>query len=211
MKFNNNFSLIFIIINFFSLINCDESFSNRLDLILNSYHNNVLKNYEESLEFKTNGTVSRFNILFNLKRYMMTLDKRSIERNIEKLKLAKEKPSYKIDESKVAEEIMKKEKIFLNEYKQLLNIIKDTNNLYFKFMRTLKKIFIVIASVVIFLTLLAIGIMIYITSPSCRKYNVLIDEKDEKNKDDKNVKNESNVYKVVKIINNFMKSDKKIE
>ena len=208
MKFNNNFAIILIIITFISLINCDEVLSNRLDLILNSYQNNVLKNYEESLEFKTNGTVSRFNILFNLKRYMMTLDKRNIERNIEKLKLAKEKPSYKIDESKVSEEIMRKERIFLNEYKQLLQIIKDTNRLYNKCMRTLKRIFIVIASVLIFLTILAIGIMIYITSPSCRKYNALIDEKDEKSKDNKN---ESSVYKVVTIINNFMKSDKKIE
>ena len=83
------FSIIAIIS--FKIINCGNVSSNQLNLIINSYQNNVLKNYEETLEFKNNGTVTRFNIFFNLKRLMMKLSKNKIERNIEKLKLDNEK------------------------------------------------------------------------------------------------------------------------
>ena len=83
------FSIITIIQ--FKINNCGHVSSNQLNLIINSYQNNVLKNYEETLEFKNNGTVTRFNIFFNLKRLMMKLSKNKIERNIEKLKLDNEK------------------------------------------------------------------------------------------------------------------------
>ena len=204
--------LIFInLITFISFINCDEHISsNKLNLIISSFQNNVLKNYEEALEFRNNGTVSRFNIFYNIKRYMMKLAKNKIERNIEKIKQAKENPSYKVDEIKLVEEINKKEKIFLKDYKKLLNIIKDTNKLYLKCIELIKKIFIISITIVIFLTILAIGIIIYLTSPRCRKYNMLINENEKDDSNNAN-KDDSKAYKIVKIVNSFMKSNKKVE
>ena len=204
--------LIFVnLITFISFINCDEHISsNKLNLIISSFQNNVLKNYEEALEFRNNGTVSRFNIFYNIKRYMMKLAKNKIERNIEKIKQAKENPSYKVDEIKLVEEINKKEKIFLKDYKKLLNIIKDTNKLYLKCIELIKKIFIISITIVIFLTILAIGIIIYLTSPKCRKYNMLINENEKDDSNNAN-KDDSKTYRIVKIINSFMKSNKKVE
>ena len=204
--------LIFVnLITFISFINCDEHISsNKLNLIISSFQNNVLKNYEEALEFRNNGTVSRFNIFYNIKRYMMKLAKNKIERNIEKIKQAQENPSYKVDENKLVEEINKKEKIFLKDYKKLLNIIKDTNKLYLKCIELIKKIFIISITIVIFLTILAIGIIIYLTSPKCRKYNMLINENEKDDSNNAN-KDDSKTYKIVKIINSFMKSNKKVE
>ena len=204
--------LIFVnLITFISFINCDEHISsNKLNLIISSFQNNVLKNYEEALEFRNNGTVSRFNIFYNIKRYMMKLAKNKIERNIEKIKQAQENPSYKVDEIKLVEEINKKEKIFLKDYKKLLNIIKDTNKLYLKCIELIKKIFIISITIVIFLTILAIGIIIYLTSPKCRKYNMLINENEKDDSNNAN-KDDSKTYRIVKIINSFMKSNKKVE
>ena len=204
--------LIFVnLITFISFINCDEHISsNKLNLIISSFQNNVLKNYEEALEFRNNGTVSRFNIFYNIKRYMMKLAKNKIERNIEKIKQAKENPSYKVNEIKLVEEINKKEKIFLKDYKKLLNIIKDTNKLYLKCIELIKKIFIISITIVIFLTILAIGIIIYLTSPKCRKYNMLINENEKDDSNNAN-KDDSKTYRIVKIINSFMKSNKKVE
>ena len=210
------FLIIINIIIFISFINCDEQqqqqliSQNKFNLIISSYQNNVLKKFEEVIEFKTNGTVSRFNILYNIKRYMMKLDKKKIERNIEKIKKAKENPSYKINEFKLAEEITQKEKTFIKDYRQLLKIIRDTNNLYKKFIQFLKKIFIISISIVIFCTILAIGIIIYITSPKCKKYNILINEKEKDGNNDNNTDDNSS-FKIVKIFNRFMKSDQKIQ
>ena len=72
-----------------------------------------------------------------------------------------------------------------------------------------KKIFLIVIYITIFLTIFAVGIIIYIINPRCKKYNILIDEKDENNDNNKN-KN-SKIYRVVKIINNLIKPDKKIE
>jgi len=207
MMFNKFYAFIFILV-FSSFINCEEVSINKVNLIINSFQNNVLKNFEEALEIKNNGTVSRFNILYGIKKFTLNIHKKSIERNIEKLKLSKENPSLKINEPRLVDEISHKEKIFLNEYKQLLKIVKDTNELYLHFMKTIKKIFMIIFYIIILLTLIVIGITIYITSPSCRKYNRLIEEKDES---DKKAKNDSALYKVVKIVNNFMTSEKKIK
>ena len=205
-----------IFLSFISFINCDEQqqqkqiSQNKFNLIISSYQNNVLKKFGEVIEFKTPGTVSRFNILYNIKRYMMKLDKKKIERNIEKIKKAKENPSYKINEFKLAEEITQKEKTFIKDYRQLLKIIRDTNNLYKKFIQFLKKIFIISISIVIFCTILAIGIIIYITSPKCKKYNILINEKEKDGNNDNNTDDNSS-FKIVKIFNRFMKSDQKIQ
>ena len=140
----------------------------------------------------------------------MKLAKNKIERNIEKIKQAQENPSYKVDEIKLVEEINKKEKIFLKDYKKLLNIIKDTNKLYLKCIELIKKIFIISITIVIFLTILAIGIIIYLTSPRCRKYNMLINENEKDDSNNAN-KDDSKAYKIVKIVNSFMKSNKKVE
>ena len=201
----------FLSIILFSAINCGHISSNQLNLIINSYQNNVLKNYEEVLEFRNNGTVLRFNILFNLKRFMMKLTKNKIERNIEKLKMANENPSNKINEAKLIEETNRKEKIFVKEYKELLNIIRDTNELYLEFIEILKKIFFIFIYITIFLIILAVGLIIYITSPKCKKYNILIDEKDDNNDNNKKKDKDSKMFRVVKIINNLIKSDKKVE
>ena len=201
----------FLSIILFSAINCGHISSNQLNLIINSYQNNVLKNYEEVLEFRNNGTVLRFNILFNLKRFMMKLTKNKIERNIEKLKMANENPSNKINEAKLIEETNRKEKIFVKEYKELLNIIRDTNELYLEFIEILKKIFFIFIYITIFLIILAVGLIIYITSPKCKKYNILIDEKDDNNDNNKKKNKDSKMFRVVKIINNLIKSDKKVE
>ena len=209
------FNLI-IFISFISFINCDEQqqqkqiSQNKFNLIISSYQNNVLKKFEEVIEFKNNGTVSRFNILYKIKRYMMKLDKNKIERNIERIKKAKENPSYKINEFQLAEEITQREKIFVKDYRQLLKIIRDTNNLYNGFIKFLKKIFMICISIVIFCTILAIGIIIYITSPKCKKYNILINEKEKDGSNDDN-KDDNNSFKIVKILNRFMKSDQKIQ
>ena len=208
MMFSNFYTFIIVILLFISFINCEEVSLNKVNLIISSFQNNVLKNYEEVLELKNNGTVSRFNVLYGIKKFTMNLHKKSLERNIEKLKLSKEKNSLKINEPKLVEEISYKEKLFLNEYQQLLKIVKDTNELYLHFMKALKKICMIIFYVIIFLTLIVIGITIYITSPTCRKYNRLIEEKDES---DKNAKNDSTIYRGVKIVNNFMGSEKKIK
>ena len=75
---------------------------------------------------------------------------------------------------------------FLKEYKEILNIIRVTNEFYLQCLRTLKKIFLIVIYITIFLTILTVGIIVYITSPRCRKYNMLIDEKDENNDNNKN-------------------------
>ncbi len=206
MLFKLLFSIFIAFI--FQIINCGEVSINQLNLIINSYQNNVLKNYEEAIELRTNGTVSRFNILYNLKRFMMKLDKNKIERNIERLRKANENLSNKIDEVKLIEETNRKEKIFLKEYNELLIIVKDTNELYEQCVQTLKTIFKIIIYITIFLTLILVGIIIYITSPSCKKYKLLSNEKGE-NYNDKN--KESKMYRVVKIINSFLKTEQKVE
>ena len=211
MIFISTLKVYLLSIILFSAINCGHISSNQLNLIINSYQNNVLKNYEEVLEFRNNGTVLRFNILFNLKRFMMKLTKNKIERNIEKLKMANENPSNKINEAKLIEETNRKEKIFVKEYKELLNIIRDTNELYLEFIEILKKIFFIFIYITIFLIILAVGLIIYITSPKCKKYNILIDEKDDNNDNNKKKNKDSKMFRVVKIINNLIKSDKKVE
>ena len=63
---------------------------------------------------------------------------------------------------------------------------------------------------------LSIAFMIYITSPNCRKYNLLLDNKENDKKIDQDENNniimntnDSASFKVVKVLNNFIKSEKK--
>ena len=207
---NTLFSFILYIIVFVYFINCENITTNQLNLAISSYQNNVLKTYEDVLEFRNNGTVTKYNILFNLKKYAMDLDKKRIERNIERLKDAKEQSTkIKIDESKLLDEIQMREKLFLKKYRQLLNIVRNTNLLYQKVVHTIKKIFIISICVVIFIILLAIGIIVYITSPRCKKYQLLIDEKDKDNNDDGKNDNSSGQFRIVKIFNSFMRPSPK--
>ena len=85
MLFNFYFIFLLYITIFISYITSDEVSSNQIKLIISSYQNNVLKHYEEALEFTANGTVWKYNIAFNLKRFFMKIEKRQIERDIEKL------------------------------------------------------------------------------------------------------------------------------
>ena len=61
----------------------------------------------------------------------------------------------------------------------------------------------------VFIILLAIGIIVYITSPRCKKYQLLIDEKDKDNNDDGKNDNSSGQFRIVKIFNSFMKPSQK--
>ena len=207
MKYNYNtiFSFVILLIVFNNFIHCDNITINQLNLAISSYQNNVLKTYEEVLEFKNNGTVTKYNIFFNLKKYGMDMDKKKIEKNIEILKEAKEngKSLYKIDESKLLEEIHLREKSYLKKYFNILNIVRDTNLLYQKLVHMIKKAFIIFICVIIIIIILAVGIIVYITSPSCKKYQLLIDEKDKDNT------NNSSQFRIVRILNNFMKPSEK--
>ena len=80
-----NAKIIILLISIYKII-CDPISENELNLLINSFQNNVEKKYEEAYEFITNGTVSRFNIPFRFKLYTLKLDISRMERNIEKLK-----------------------------------------------------------------------------------------------------------------------------
>ena len=59
---------------------CEGEISkNQVDLLVYSYNTDILKKFEEIEQIKVNGTVSKYNILFNFKRYTMNLDKKMIE------------------------------------------------------------------------------------------------------------------------------------
>ena len=59
--------------------NCEGEISkNQIDLLLHIYNNDILKNFEEIEKIKVNGTVSKYNILFSLKRYAMNVEKKMI-------------------------------------------------------------------------------------------------------------------------------------
>ena len=199
------FILIIYVIFFFPSIYCELISKSQLDLLINSYQNNVLKNYEELLEMKDNGTVWKYNILFNLKIYSMNFDKKKIEKTIDRLKQPRENFPYKINEKKLVKEINNGELSFLNKYKEILVIIKGTNALYFKTIHMIKTVVIFLICFVLFVTLLVLGIMVYITKPKLNNYNPL---NEDENKDNQTT-NDNTTYKVVKILNNFRKSRKK--
>ena len=195
----NNF-LIFI-------ANCEGEISkNQIDLLFYSYNADILKKFEEVEKIKVNGTVSNYNILFNLKRFLMNLDKKAIERNLEKLQHSKNY-KYKLDESKLVKDINNREKLFLRKYNDILNTVKQTNKLYKKIVHTIKMAFIIFICIIVVVTLITIGIMVYVTSPRFKNYSRL--PEDEKANDKKD--SDSTAYKVVKILNNFVQSEKKIK
>ena len=224
MLLHTNFFIIFFISIIIIFINCDKVSTNEINMTIESYKNNVVKNYEDALQFKINRTVSRFNILYNLNIYLMKLDKNKIGRTIEKLKKARNDPSNNIKESKLVEEINKKEKSFLRKYRQLLKNIKETNKLYLNCVKTIKKIFKIMIYIVLIMSIISIGIIIYVTRPLCKKYNILYEDKDKDKDKDKsedennntndsfnsnnNIINNKKEFKIVTILNRFMKTDK---
>ena len=207
MLYNFFLSLI-IYTNFLIFSNCEGEISrNQIDLLVYSYNADILKKFEEVENIKVNGTVSKYNILFNLKKYTLNVDKKTIERDLEKL----QHPGnfrYKIDQSKLVKEINARQRSFSKKYKEILNTVKQTNKLYQKFINTVKRIFIFFICFIVIATLLTIGIITYITSPRFKNYRTLQeDERGRNNKDN----NESTAYKVVKILNSFVQSEKKIK
>lgn len=201
--------LIIYIIFLSSIIKCELISKNQLDLLINSYQNNVLKNFEEILELKENGTVWNYNILFNLKKFSMNMDKKRIEKIIEILKQPRENFPYKIDESKLVKEANDRERSFLMKYETILHTMKETNNLYLKTVHMIKTAIIIFICFILFVTLLVLAIMVYITKPKWNNYETLNENEKEKDKDKNS--NDSTTFKVVNILNNFVKSEKKLK
>ena len=206
----NIFLSLFIYTNFLIFIaNCEGEISrNQVDLLFYSYNTDILKKFEEIEKIKVNGTVSKYNILFNLKRFLMNLDKKAIERNLEKLQHP-ENYKYKLDESKLVKDINARQKSFSRKYKEVLNTVRQTNKLYQKIIHTIKMAFIIFICFIVIVTLITIGIMVYVTSPRFKNYSRL--QEDEGGKDNKGNTTDSTAYKVVKILNNFVQSEKKIK
>ena len=207
MLYNIFLSLIIYISFLIFFAKCEGEISkNQIDLLVYSYNTDILKKFEEIEQIKVNGTVSKYNILFNLKRYTMNLDKKMIERDLEKLQHP-ENYRYKLDESKLVKDINARQKSFSRKYKEVLNTVKQTNKLYQKIMHTIKMVFIFIICFIVVVTLITIGIMVYVTSPRFKNYSRLQEDENGKNKKD----SDSTAYKVVKILNNFVQSEKKIK
>ena len=190
-----NSLITFLLISIHKII-CEPISDNELNLLINSYQNNVEKKYAEANEFILNGTVSRFNIPFRFKLYSLKLDIYRMERNIEKLK------NQKTNDHKYSEDYYKNEKIFLKGYNHLLNIMEGTKNFYLKIIKTIKTIFLAIVLIIFLGGIFALLIMLYISKTKYKDYSALV-EKDKKDK--------KSEYKVVKIFNNFFKFNKKIK
>ena len=184
-----------ILVSIYKII-CNPISENELNILINSYQNNVEKKYAEADEFVNNGTVSRFNIPFRFKLYALKLDKYKMERDIEKLK------NPKTNDYKYFEDYYKNEKIFLKGFRHLLNIKNGTKNFYLKTIRMIKIIFIVIIVIIFLGGIVALLIMLYISKSKYKDYSALV-EKDKKDK--------KNEYQVVKIFNKFLGLNKKIK
>ena len=177
-----------------NIILCEPITDNEYNLLYSSYQNNVQKKYEEANQFLSNGTVSRFNILFRFKLYSLRLGIYKMERNIDKLK------NSKTNDKKYLDEYYTNEKSFLNGFRHLLKIIKETNELYLNTIKLLKTIFFVIIGIILLGGIIALLIMLYISK--YKGYKPLI-QKDKKNKND--------TYQIVEIFNNFFNFNKKLD
>ena len=177
-----------------NIIICVPITDNEYHLLYSSYQNNVQKKYEEANQFLSNGTVTRFNIIFRFKLYLLKLGIYRMERNIEKLK------NKRTNDKKYLEDYYENEKSFLNGFRHLLKIIKQTNNLYSNVIKILKTVFFVIIGIILLGGIIGFLIMLYISK--YKGYKPLVD-KDKKNKNDK--------YQIVEIFNNFFKFNKKLD
>ena len=197
------------------MINCGDITKEELNKVLDLFNSNVLEKYKEIEEIRNNGTISKYNVVYNFKKFILKLNKNIIERKIYKLKEPENYP-YKFDQEKLVQDINIRIEDFLKKYKEILNSREKTNIIYIQTVSILKIAAIIFICFILLIILLSIVIMIYITSPNCRKYNLLLDNKENgKNIDqDENSNiimntNDSASFKVVKVLNNFIKSERK--
>ena len=199
----------------FLMINCGDITKEELNKVLDLFNSSVLEKYKEIEEIRNNGTVSGYNLIYNFKKFVLKLNRNIIERKIYKLKEPENYP-YKFNQTKLVEEINIRIKDFLKKYQETLDSKEKTNILYIKTMNVIKIAAIIFICFILLIILLSIAFMIYITSPSCRKYNLLIDDKENEKSigQDKNSNiiintNDSASFKVVKVLNNFINSERK--
>jgi hypothetical protein len=197
------------------MINCGDITKEELNKVLDLFNSSVLEKYKEIEEIRNNGTISKYNLIYNFKKFVLKLNRNIIERKIYKLKEPENYP-YKFNQSKLVEDINIRIEDFLKKYQEILDLKYKTNILYIKTINIIKIAAIIFICFILLIILLSIAFMIYITSPSCRKYNLLIDSKEndkiidhDKNSNIIMNTNDSASFKVVKVLNNFIKSEKK--
>ena len=197
------------------MINCGDITKEELNKVLDLFNSSVLEKYKEIEEIRNNGTISKYNLIYNFKKFVLKLNRNIIERKIYKLKEPENYP-YKFNQSKLVEDINIRIEDFLKKYQEILDSKDKTNIIYIKTINIIKIAAIIFICFILLIILLSIAFMIYITSPSCRKYNLLIDDKenDKRIDHDKNSNiimntNDSASFKVVKVLNNFIKSERK--
>ena len=197
------------------MINCGDITKEELNKVLDLFNSNVLEKYKEIEEIRNNGTISKYNLIYNFKKFVLKLNRNIIERKIYKLKEPENYP-YKFNQSQLVEDINIRIEDFLQKYQEILDSKDKTNILYIKTINIIKIAVIIFICFILLVILISIAFMIYITSPSCRKYNLLIDDKenDKRIDHDKNSNiimntNDSASFKVVKVLNNFIKSERK--
>ena len=197
------------------MINCGDITKEELNKVLDLFNSNVLEKYKEIEEMTNNGTISKYNVVYNFKKFILKLKRNIIERKIYKLKEPENYP-YKFDQQKLLQEINIKIEDFLRKYHEILISKEKTNIVYIKTINILKIAAIIFICFLLLIILLSIAFMIYITSPNCRKYNLLLDNKENDKKIDQDESNniimntnDSASFKVVKVLNNFIKSEKK--
>ena len=199
------------------MINCGDITKEELNKVLDLFNSSVLEKYKEIEEIRNNGTISKYNLIYNFKKFVLKLNRNIIERKIYKLKEPENYP-YKFNQSQLVEDINIRIEDFLQKYQEILDSKDKTNILYIKTMNIIKIAVIIFICFILLVILISIAFMIYITSPSCRKYNLLIDNKENDKiiDQDKNSNiimntNDSASFKVVKVLNNFIKSERKMK
>jgi hypothetical protein len=197
------------------MINCGDITKEELNKVLDLFNSSVLEKYKEIEEIRNNGTISKYNLIYNFKKFVLKLNRNIIERKIYKLKEPENYP-YKFDQSKLVKDINIRIEDFLKKYQEILVSKDKTNILYIKTINILKIAAIVFICFLLLIILLSIAFMIYITSPNCRKYNLLLDNKENDKRPDLDQNsniimntNDSASFKVVKVLNNFIKSERK--
>ena len=197
------------------MVNCRDITKEELNKVLDLFNSSVLEKYKEIEEISNNGTISKYNMVYNFKKFVLKLNRNIIERKIYKLKEPENYP-YIFDQSKLVKDINIKIEDFLKKYQEILISKDKTNILYIKTINILKIAAIVFICFLLLIILLSIAFMIYITSPNCRKYNLLLDNKENDKRPDLDQNsniimntNDSASFKVVKVLNNFIKSERK--
>ena len=209
------FMSILLYSSLYLMVNCRDITKEELNKVLDLFNSSVLEKYKEIEEISNNGTISKYNMVYNFKKFVLKLNRNIIERKIYKLKEPENYP-YKFDQSKLVKDINIRIEDFLKKYQEILISKDKTNILYIKTINILKIAAIVFICFLLLIILLSIAFMIYITSPNCRKYNLLLDNKENDKRPDLDQNsniimntNDSASFKVVKVLNNFIKSERK--